>query len=95
MVTELQTPLSEADILTDLVAPDESDLPPEVAKAILALRFRPPAVARMNELAEKNRQGTLSDDERLHMEKYLRVGNFVNLMQAKARLSLQRQGATT
>ena len=42
----------------------------------------------MNELAEKNRQGTLTESEAAEMEKYLRVGNFLNLMQAKARLTL-------
>ena len=42
----------------------------------------------MNELANKNRQGTLTDAERTEMEQYLGVGNFLNLMQAKARLSL-------
>jgi len=42
----------------------------------------------MNDLAERNRQGTLTEAERQEMEKYLRVGNFLNLMQAKARLAL-------
>jgi uncharacterized protein YnzC (UPF0291/DUF896 family) len=61
---------------------------PEFAPAILDLRFDQAAVNRMNELAEKNRQGTLTEAESDEMEKYLRVGNFLNLIQAKARLSL-------
>jgi hypothetical protein len=74
--------------LEQVVMPDHPSLSPESARAILALRFDPPAVSRMNELAEKNRLGTLTEAERQEMENYLRVGNFLNLMQAKARLSL-------
>ncbi len=82
--------ITEADILTDVVAPDEPDLSPESARAILGLAFRPRAIDRLNELAEKNRQGALTETEKLELEKYLRVGNFLNLIQAKARKSLVR-----
>jgi hypothetical protein len=81
-------PIAEAQILEQVVLPDQPGMPPEFARAILDLRFDQSAVNRMNELAEKNRQGTLAEPERQEMEKYLRVGNFLNLMQAKARLSL-------
>ena len=39
----------------------------------------------MNELAEKNREGTIEPSERVLLERYLRVGNFLNLIHAKAR----------
>lgn len=68
--------------------PDQPNLSPEAACAILDLRFDGSAVCRMNELADKNRQGTLTESERQELEQYLRVGNFLNLMQAEARLSL-------
>jgi uncharacterized protein YnzC (UPF0291/DUF896 family) len=68
---------------------DQPDFSPEAARAILDLRFDSEALSRMNELAEKNRQGALTESERQEMEKYLRVGSFLNLMQAKARLSLR------
>ncbi len=80
--------VTEADILEQVIDPANPGLPPESARVILSLRFNPPAVHRMNELAEKNRQGTLTMSERGEMEKYLRVGNFLNLLQAKARQSL-------
>ncbi len=67
---------------------DQPGMSPESARAILDLRFDPRAINRMNELAEKNRQGTLTEAERQEMDKYLRVGNFLNLMQVKARLAL-------
>jgi hypothetical protein len=41
-------------------------------------------------LASRNSKGTISDEERVELEKYLRVGSFINLVQAKARLSLKR-----
>ena len=80
--------LTEAHILEQVVMSDQHSMSPESARAILDLRFDPSALSRMNELAEKNRQGTLTESERQEMDKYLRVGNFLNLMQAKARLFL-------
>ena len=80
--------ITEAHILEQVIMPEKPDLPPELARAILGLRFGPPAVSRMSDLAERSRQGTLTDAEREEMDKYLRVGNFLNLMQAKARLSI-------
>ena len=85
-------PVTEADILTAVVAPDRADLSAESARAILELRFQRPALERMNDLAERNRDGALSVAERGELESYLRVGNFLNLIQAKARVSLAGAG---
>jgi hypothetical protein len=82
-------PVTEAHILEQVIIPDQPGMSPEFARAILDLRFDPAAVDRMNELAEKNCQGQLTEAERQEMDAYLRVGNFLNLMQAKARLSLK------
>ena len=81
-------PITEADILSAVVVANEGTLPAEVARSLLGLHFRQPAVDRMNELAERNRRGELTDAEQAELEKYLRVGEFLNLLQAKARLSL-------
>ena len=83
--------ITEADILDEIIAPDQPGLSPESARAILDLRFRQRAMDRMNVLAEKNRQGTLSETEQGELERYLRVGNFLNLIQSKARLSLSKK----
>ena len=85
-------PVTEADILTAVVAPDRADLSAESARAILELRFQRPALERMNDLAEKNRDGALSEAERGELESCMRVGNFLNLIQAKARVSLPGVG---
>ena len=81
-------PLTEASILEQVVMADHSSMSPESARAILNLRFDAKATIRMNELAEKNREGTLTEVERREVDNYLKVGNFLNLMQAKARLVL-------
>ncbi|NEP57212.1 MAG: hypothetical protein F6K31_09335 [Symploca sp. SIO2G7] len=86
-----QTPksLTEADIFARIVHPEDGNLPQEISRLILNLRFEAEDATRMNELAQKNNRGLLSETERQEMEQYLRVGNFLNLLHAKARLSLQ------
>jgi hypothetical protein len=84
--------ISEAEILSQIVAPDQPGLPSEVARTILNLRFGPEALQRIEELAEKNRRGTLTPAEWALLERYRRVGNFLNLLQAKARVSLTHVG---
>ena len=85
---------TEADILSELVCPDGGEFDPEGAKALLAMRFTSKAITRMNELAEKNRRDAISPIEKDEMEKYMRVGNFLSLIKAKARLSLAKQAPT-
>lgn len=80
--------ITEVDILTQIVEPEKAGLSPESARAILSLSFNDVATKRIDELAENNRHGSLSADERDLFEKYLRVGNFLNLLRAKARASL-------
>lgn len=79
----------EMTILTRVIAPSDGSLNDEVATSLLALRFPESDVERMNELAEKNRQNEVSDEEREEMESYSRVGNLLNLLQSKARQSLR------
>ena len=81
--------LNEYDIMNDMVSPDLGDLSPEAVNALLALRFKPAATERMNELAEKNRGATISAAEREEMENFRRVGDFLAILKAKARLSLR------
>ena len=81
-------PLTEAEVLDQLVTAEHPGLTPEAARVLLSLRFNADAIRRMNELAEKNRQGTLSAAEQAALEKYRRVGHFLNIVQAKARVRL-------
>jgi hypothetical protein len=79
--------ITEADSLDQLVLPREGDLSPHAARSILNLRFNESATKRLRRLLTKNNAGKLSAGERLLLDKYLRVGQFLDLMQAKARLS--------
>lgn len=84
----MATTISEADILYRVVEPENGDLSAQAAEALAALSFRADQISRMDELAAKNRDGVISDEEREEMEKYSRVGHFLNLMQSKARQTL-------
>jgi hypothetical protein len=81
--------ITESDILADVIGPDHGDLDPDVAHSLLKWQFTDRAVARMNRLAERNNQGTITVQERQELEKYLRVGSLINILHAKARLSLK------
>ena len=87
-------PITEVDIMADVIAPDRGDFSPEVATAVLSWKFTDRATARMTELANRNDRGTITPLEREELDKYLRVGSFINVVQAKARVSLRRPRST-
>jgi len=89
----MSSSITEADILTEVVAPDRPGLPPELARSILQLGFNKEAAKRIRALLRKNSRAAISPEERLLLDKYLRVGQFLDLLQAKARLSLQQNPA--
>jgi hypothetical protein len=81
--------ITETEILNEVIDAGRGDLTPDVAHSLLQWRFSDRAAGRMSELADRGNKGVLSAAEREELEKYLRVGNLVNLVQAKARLSLK------
>ena len=83
------TPATEIDILAHVVMPEEPLLKAELAHCVLEMQFDDAATANIRELLEKNNRGTLSDSERNLLDRYLRVGEFIDLLQAKARVTLQ------
>ena len=82
---------TDAEILAAVIAPDRDDMPQDVARSFLELGFSEAQNERMRDLADKNNRGTLTEAERAVMESYRRVGHFLNLIQAKARISLKRR----
>jgi len=78
----------EAQILSRVIAPEESSLDRRAAEAILAMGFKAGDKQRIDELAEKARLGTLSADEQAEADSYERVGHFISLLKSKARLSV-------
>lgn len=57
----------------------------EQATAILEYRADDSLQARMEELAEKNTEGAITDAERSELEAYSRANNFIALLKAKIR----------
>jgi len=86
------TAISEADILEHVVSPEKEGFAADAARAILGLKFDKAATQRIRQLLQKNNRGTISADERITLEKFLRVGKFIDLLHAKARLSLKEAG---
>ena len=78
----------EAEILTRVIAPSDPSLGRQLAEAILSLGFKPADKQRLDVLAEKAREGTLSPEESAEADSYERVGHFVSLLKSKARRSL-------
>lgn len=81
---------SEADILSRIIQPDQGTWSRDAAEAVLRFDFPPADRERMNALAAKARAGTLSPEEEAEWENYRRAGRALELLQSKARLSLQR-----
>jgi hypothetical protein len=88
----VESTISEADILEQVIAPNSPGFTPEVAQSLLKLRFGDEAQDRMRVLMDKNNKGASTDAEQAEMEKYLRVGMFLDLIQAKARVALKQAG---
>ena len=82
--------VTELDILADVISPELASLKPDAARAILKWKFSEKSVARMNWLAERNCNGTITPEEREELERFMRVGGLINIVQAKARLSLRQ-----
>ena len=90
-VAPVSTAISEADILDEVIAPDRAGFNPAAAKSILKLRFSDAAQKRIRKLLDANNRGTLRAAGQADLEKYLRVGQLIDLLQAKARISLAQR----
>jgi hypothetical protein len=80
---------SEAEIIDRVIMPENPDFSAEAARAILRLQFDRDSTKRIRQLLRKNNRGTISAEERIELERYLRVGQLLDLLQAKAHLRLQ------
>jgi hypothetical protein len=80
---------TEIDILSQVIAPQEPSLQVELARSVLEMKFNENALEAIRKLLDKNNRGEITADEQLLLDKYLRVGQFIDLLQAKARLTLQ------
>ena len=83
----------ETDVLQRMIensANGGGELPPEVARVVLSWRFADRDQERLSELLAKSRRGGLSDEEARRLDWYLLLGDFLTIIQSKARLSLSK-----
>jgi hypothetical protein len=59
------------------------------AKALAEFQSSPSDLARIEELAGRANQGTISEEERREYESWVRAGSLISVLQAKARLYLK------
>ena len=78
----------DAQILEAMVAPEQAGLEPAMSRALLTCEFQPDQKAEIDKLLTRNNAGTLTASQKTKLEAYVRVGNLLTLLQAKARASL-------
>lgn len=81
-------------VLDCLLDPVTECFTPEVARRIAGLRAAPEVQARLDELADKCSDGTLTTDERGAYEAAVRAVNFIGVLQAKARAMLANKASS-
>lgn len=81
--------VTEAEILNDVLAPHEGSLDAAAARAILSFGFSEAAKEEISLLLDLQNRGEISDEQGSSLKNYLQVGQLIDLLQAKARLSLK------
>ena len=77
--------MTKADYLDRLLEPLSRCFTPEAAERLVHFRVDPQLQARIDELADKCTEGDLTEEERVEYESYVRRGNVIAILQAKAR----------
>ena len=88
MNSERATPNREAEIWARLMRAQKDELSAEAAEFLLSVGFGADDRRRMLELAERSEAGTLTPEDSAEFDSYLHVGNFLAIIQSKARLAL-------
>jgi hypothetical protein len=72
-------------ILDEMLEPLVEALTPESARVLSQIQAKPSIQARVDQLATKCNEGELSAEERTEYEDYVRIGNLLALIKAKAK----------
>lgn len=91
--TQVEGANTKTAILARRIEPERTGLAPEAARYILTLEFKDSDRERLNELAEKARDGAPSPVEERELENYRHVGHLLALLRSKARVSLRQREA--
>jgi hypothetical protein len=83
----------EVAILHRLIRPDEANLSVSTSRDLLKMGFDPQTLRRIQELAERVRDGTVTAEEKAEIGCYERAGYLFFLLHDKARRSIIADGA--
>lgn len=81
----------QMDILSRVIRPGANDLSIPAAHSFLKLDFEERDRARMQELARKARNGSLTPDEQADLDGYEVVGHLLGLLHSKARCVIRQR----
>ena len=84
--------METATYLDRMLEPVSDCLTPEVARRLAQIRADPELQARIDDLDDRCTEGTLPADEKLEYETYVRAGNLIAILKAKARKLLGTLG---
>jgi hypothetical protein len=82
-----ETP-AEVAILARTLAGGDNKLPPQIARYVLSLNPGKRDTARMQDLAARNRDGSLTTAERDELLAYAKAGTLMSILKSKARKTL-------
>ena len=82
---------NEVTILARVLGNGQDPLPADWARHLLAMKFSEHDQDRMNELAERNGLGSLSDSEHEELIGYAKAGCLLGILHSKARLTLKKK----
>ena len=83
--------LEPSDILSRLEVP----MTPAAAESVLQWKFTEDALVRMNELAERSRQGKITPEEQAAIETFERLNNVLGILKSRARQLLKADSTAT
>jgi hypothetical protein len=90
MPTTMSPPATEGAIWNRILQPERKTLSLEAARYFLQLEFPEEDRQRMDELASKARDGSLTAAEEDEIRNYERVGNLLALLKSQARKRLKK-----
>lgn len=77
-------------ILTRAIKNGGGGMSPAFARQVLKYGFGPADQERIADLMERNQAGALPPAEKAELDEFARVGTFLSILQAQARLALKR-----
>jgi hypothetical protein len=91
MSSQLLSPNREAAIWARLIGGQKDELSSDAAEFLLSIAFDNRDQERMLELAGRSEAGILTAEEQTEFDSYLHIGNFLAVLQSKARLAITKK----